>query len=150
MAYLLDANVFVTLKNEMPIDIFPSLWLQLETFAAKGKIYSCSKVREEIFCGNDDLKEWCHTKLPSSFFLHEDCEIMRHYAHTIAWATSNPVFTEVARREYASVADAYLVATAAAKSYTLVTYEKSNPLCKRRVLIPDACIAAGVTYWMPT
>ena len=47
------------------------------------------------------------------------------------------------------MADAYLVATAAAKSYTLVTYEKSAPLCKRRVLIPDACTAAGVTYCTP-
>ena len=74
---------------------------------------------------------------------------MSHYAHTIAWAVSNPVFTEAARREYASVADAYLVATAAAKSHTLVTFEKSNPLCQRRVLIPDACIAAGVAFCTP-
>ena len=55
------------------------------------------------------------------------------------WAT--------ARNVSATVADAYLVATtAAAKNMTLVTYEKSNPNSKARVLIPDACEAVGANY----
>lgn len=48
---------------------------------------------------------------------------------------------------FATVADAYLAATAAAKkNMTLVTYEKSNPNSKARVLIPDACDAVGANY----
>ena len=39
-----------------------------------------------------------------------------------------------------------MVATAAAKNMTLVTYEKSNPNSKARVLIPDACEAVGANY----
>ena len=45
---------------------------------------------------------------------------------------------------YNSVADSYLVATAAAKNMVLVTYEKSNPQRRNRVMIPDACKAIGV------
>lgn len=40
--------------------------------------------------------------------------------------------------------DAYLIATAAAKGWTLVTYETPDPNCKKRVKIPDACNALGV------
>ena len=47
---------------------------------------------------------------------------------------------------FANVADAYLVATAAAKQMTLVTYEASSPFSKKRVMIPDACNALGVRY----
>lgn len=48
--------------------------------------------------------------------------------------------------EFATVADAYLVATAAAKGYTLVTNETVDPQCRRRVKIPDACNALGVRF----
>ena len=50
------------------------------------------------------------------------------------------------RNTFANVADAYLVATAAAKQMTLVTYEASSPFSKKRVMIPDACNALGVRY----
>ena len=51
---------------------------------------------------------------------------------------------DISEAEIAEVADAFLVATAAAKGYTLVTNETSDPLCCRRVKIPDACNALGV------
>ena len=51
-----------------------------------------------------------------------------------------------AKQEFAIVADAYLVATAAAKGMKIVSFETSDPLCKKRVKIPDACLAVGVEY----
>ena len=62
------------------------------------------------------------------------------------WAQSCPHFRPEAISEFAQVADAFLVATAAARGYTLVTNETSDPLCRRRVKIPDACTALGVPY----
>ena len=47
-------------------------------------------------------------------------------------------------KDYADVADSYLVATAAAKDMVLVTFEKSNANRRNRVMIPDACDAIGV------
>ena len=44
------------------------------------------------------------------------------------------------------MADAYLVATAAAHGMKVVTFETSDPLCRKRVKIPDACIALGVDF----
>ena len=71
---------------------------------------------------------------------------MAKYVEVLNWANGNSTFTELAIAEFAQVADAYLIATAAAKGYVLVTNETSDPLCRRRVKIPDACNALGVRY----
>ena len=55
-------------------------------------------------------------------------------------------FSPAAISGYADVADSYLVATAAAKNMTLVTYEKSNPMSKKRIKIPDACNGIGAKW----
>ena len=62
----------------------------------------------------------------------------------MSWANGNSVFSLAAKQEFAMVADAYLVATAAALGMKVVTFETSDPLCKKRVKIPDACLAVGV------
>lgn len=80
------------------------------------------------------------------FYISIDGDVLAKYSETQNWAMNNQVFTPAARSEYASVADAYLVATAAAKNLTLVTYETPDPRCKRKVKIPDACNAIGVRY----
>lgn len=79
------------------------------------------------------------------FFLKQDLSVMTKMAETIAWAKNNPIgFSQSAISDYVNVADSYLVATAAAKNMVLVTYEKSNPQRRNRVMIPDACKAIGV------
>lgn len=72
--------------------------------------------------------------------------MLSKYSKTQNWAMNNHVFTPAARVEYATVADAYLVATAAAKYMTMVTYKTFDPQCKRIVKIPDACNAIEVRY----
>ena len=103
-----------------------------------------AKVKEEIDRGNDELKQWCEDKLPNGFFLPFEAHV--EYAHLMTWANDNPIFSVPAKQEFATVADAYLVSTASALGMTVVTYETSDPLCKKRVKIPDACIVLGVEY----
>lgn len=95
--------------------------------------------------GNDELAEWLKHSAPKTCFVGLDGDVMRMYGEVQAWAGTKS-FTQTARNVFATVADAYLVATAAAKNMTLVTYEKSNPNSKARVLIPDACEAVGANY----
>lgn len=144
MSYLLDTNIFIRSKNELPMDIFKGFWQRLAQLAQSGQIFSSVKVKEEIDKGNDELKKWCAEELPKEFFLpfeaHED------YAKLMTWANGNAVFTVAAKQEFATVADAYLVATAALKKMKVVTFETSDPLCKKRVKVPDACKAVGVDY----
>ena len=144
MSYLLDTNIFIRCKNEMPMDIFQGFWQRLAELAQNGQIFSSVKVKEEIDKGNDELKLWCADKLPKGFFLPFDA--FDDYSRLMTWANGNAVFTVAAKQEFATVADAYLVATAAARGMKVVSFETSDPLCKKRVKIPDACMAVGVEY----
>ena len=74
-----------------------------------------------------------------------DEEIVNKYQETQRWAASRD-FTLAAKSEFAQVADAYLVATAAAKQMVVVTYETPDSKARKRVKIPDACVALGVQY----
>lgn len=144
MSYLLDSNIFIRCKNEMPMDIFRGFWQALAILAREGKIFSSVKVKEEIEKGNDELKQWCNEQLSKEFFLPFDA--YPEYARLMKWANNSRLFTAPAKQEFAIVADAFLVATAAARGMKVVTFETSDPNCKKRVKIPDACIALGVSY----
>ena len=85
-----------------------------------------------------------HRLVADGFFISNDAGVMMKYAEVLNWAQSCTHFRPEAIAEFAEVADAFLVATAAAKGYTLVTNETSDPFCRRRVKIPDACNALGV------
>lgn len=144
MSYLLDTNIFIRCKNDMPMDIFQGLWQRIVDLAQNGQIFSSVKVKEEIDKGNDELVQWCNDNLPKGFFLPFDSHA--EYASLMTWANGSAVFSAAAKQEFATVADAFLVATAAAHNMKVVTFETSDPACKKRVKIPDACIALGVEY----
>lgn len=97
-------------------------------------------MKDEI--DNDDVYDWVKANAPKGFFKPLDAQTMVSYAEVQQWAAGQ-AFTESAKLDFATVADAFLVAMAKAKGMTMVTLEKSNPLRKNRVMIPDACEAIG-------
>ena len=123
MSYLLDTNIFIRSKNEMPIGIYQSFWQKLAVLAQNGKIFSSVKVKEEIERGNDDLKQWCRENLQPSFFLPIDNSVQPLYANLMQWANDSDVYSTSAKQEFASVADAFVIATAAAHHMKVVTFE---------------------------
>lgn len=145
MAYLFDTNIFIASKNSMPIDIWPTFWTRMAEMINSGEVFSIDKVKEEISKGKDELVDWIRANAPRGFFISEDDEVLSCYARTQSWAQSCPVkFTPSALHDYAENADGYLVATAAAKNMVLVTFERSDPTSRKRVKIPDACMALNV------
>ncbi len=145
MDYLFDTNIFVESKKNLPMDVWPTFWNRMVELINSGTIHSIDKVKDEIDRGADELTRWIHDNAPRGFFLTQDPAVLDKLAKTIDWARNNPVqFSPPAISGYANAADSYLVATAAAKNMVVVTYEKSNPQRRNRVMIPDACIALGV------
>ncbi len=61
------------------------------------------------------------------------------------WANAQD-FTSAAVSEFFSVADYQLIAHAAAHGHTVVTHEQPQAGAKRRVLIPNVCLALGVDF----
>lgn len=111
-----------------------------------GNVFSNIQVKGEIDKGGDELTVWMKDNVPAGFYIENKLDVMVKYGDVMNWAQSNAVYRPEAVSEFATVADAYLVATAAAKGYTLVTNETADPQCRRRVKIPDACNALGVRF----
>ena len=111
-----------------------------------GNVFSNIQVKGEIDKGGDELTVWMKDNVPAGFYIENELDVMVKYGDVMNWAQSNAVYRPEAVSEFATVADAYLVATAAAKGYTLVTNETADPQCRRRVKIPDACNALGVRF----
>jgi hypothetical protein len=86
--------------------------------------------------------------MDKGFFIEDikDAQVMQQYAQVMQWATTNTHYRQQAKDEFArfEVADAFLIATAKAYNYTIVTHELSNTQSKRRILIPDAANAMQV------
>lgn len=145
MEYLFDTNIFVESKKNLPMDVWPTFWTKMAELISSGTVHSIDKVKEEIDKGGDELTDWIHNNAPRGFFLTQDITVMTKLAETITWAQNCTVrFSQSAIFDYTNVADSYLGATAAARNMVLVTYEKSNPQRRNRVMIPDACNAIGV------
>jgi hypothetical protein len=75
--------------------------------------------------------------------------VLVSFAVVSNWANSHPRYDRAAIAQFLSVADSYLVAHGHAKRLIVVTHEKSEPLSKARIKIPDACIALGVQSMTP-
>ena len=145
MEYLFDTNIFVESKKNLPMDVWPTFWTKMVELINSGNIHSIDKVKDEIDKGGDELTDWIHNNAPRGFFLTQDVAVTAKLAETITWAQNCTVrFSQSAIFDYTNVADSYLVATAAARNMVLVTYEKSNPQRRNRVMLPDACYAIGV------
>lgn len=146
MTYLLDTNIFITAKNELPMDVYPSFWQTLSKLAAKGEFRSIKKVEDEIRKGKDELVDWIDNNLPQDFFIPENGNTITALSTVSQWTTLNQVYTPAAKNEFVSVADSWIVAEALSQAVTVVTHETSDPLCRKRVKIPDVCNAVGVKF----
>ena len=142
MAYLLDTNIFIESRKNLPMDVWTTFWSKLSELAMNGHVVSSVKVKEEIAKGYDELSGWIKEHVPAGFFLPIDSQDMAAFAQLQNWAMGKD-FTDTAKNEFATNADAYIITTASARQMTLVTFEKSNPQRKNRVMIPDACAAVG-------
>lgn len=128
------------------MDLWPTFWNTFSKMLVCGNIFSCAAVKAEIEQGKDELSLWMRRNATKDFYIPLDQDILLKYQAAQDWAKDNPIFTPNARKTFAENADAYLVATAAAKNLTLVTYEVSDPQCRRQVKIPDVCKALKVEY----
>jgi predicted nucleic acid-binding protein len=142
--YLLDSNVFIEAKNRYyAFDLAPGFWQWVDTAVDAGDIGSIDQVGHELTRGTDDLSVWARSR--PEVFRATDALVATKLAELSIWATGAG-YTSAAVSEFLSVADYYLVAHAAAYGYTVVTHEQPQAAAKKRVLIPNACIAMGVKY----
>ena len=152
--YLLDANIFIESHN---LHYHPSFcekfWDWVVDGHREGIFYSIDKIRGELIHqakSDDELSiRLRNQRIPSDFFITSlpDPRVAQAYARLMGWLnTTTTHYMPKAIQEFQDhkIADPFLVATAMAYNYVIVTKEKANPAAKNRVKIPDAATANHV------
>lgn len=148
MAYLLDADVFISAKRDhYRMNVCPGFWDWIAAANRAGILYSIKAVREDLTRGSDLLVSWARQQ-PKTFFLAPDAYVTSALETVTNWADSQNYNSE-AISEFLSVADYWLVAHALASHYTVITHEVSAPNSKRRIKLPDVCNGVGVNWTNP-
>lgn len=149
--YVVDSNFFIEAHRvSYPLDIANSFWSKVRQLANDGKIISIDKVKDEIYDRNDALEFWCQNNLPNDFF-KDSSEVLKEYSEVVGWAISwSNHYLPKALNEFleADEADAFIIAYALAdpQNRIIVTQEYSQPEMKKRIKIPEPCIALGVQF----
>ena len=147
MAYLLDANVLITAKNNYyGFEFCPAFWEWLDIANAVGTVRSVERVYDELIERGDELSDSAHTR--RAFFLSLTADDIPAIAEANRWATDSPDYDPAAKDAFADVADSFLVAQAKAGRHTIVTHERISD-GRKRIKIPNAAAAHGVDWCTP-
>ncbi|MHB8359569.1 MAG: DUF4411 family protein [Thermoplasmataceae archaeon] len=64
--YIMDSSSLIELNRHNPIDVFPSVWKNMESLISKGLLVAPTEVLYEITERDDQLAKWA--KIQTSFF----------------------------------------------------------------------------------
>ena len=124
----------------------PGFWEQLLE-KGEGKLILIDKVKEEIYHGSDELAQWL--KENEGEFIQKDMNdssVVTSYSQVLQSVIDSSIYKERAKEDFASVADSWICAHAAANGYVVVTLETFDSNCKKRVKIPNVCKDFDVEY----
>lgn len=148
--YLLDSDTFIQAKNlYYGFDICPGYWEWMDGAVDGCAVRSVSKVYDELVAGNDELAQWIKGRKEDGRFLPITDPATQNAFREIAAAVQGSDYQPPAKAQFLAGADPWLVAKARVLGATVVTMERPNPAAKRRVPLPNICIAFGV-QWMDT
>ncbi|MDD7219741.1 MAG: DUF4411 family protein [Clostridia bacterium] len=150
--FLLDANSFMTPYHLFySFDLAPGFWKQLKPILLNKSVVVMDVVKDEVDRGNDELTEWMNSVAGLETLDRRDQTIIVQYGSILKYIQNSPLYNDKALRSWAAenVADPWLIAAAAAKGYTIITFEQSagkisekNPSGKPK--IPDIAKEFGV------
>lgn len=127
--FLIDANSLITpYLTYYPFDFAESFWGQMEEHIQNGSIAILDLVKDEIRQGEDSLKDWMDALTISNYIDRRDPTILTYYGTVLSHIQTNDCYKSSALTEWAkgTVADPWLISTAKAKGYTIITFEVPN------------------------
>ena len=138
MSYCVDTSALLDAwVRYYPPDVFETLWKQLDSLVAKGRLVAIDEVRRELEKKDDELFKWVSARPAMIVTLDEELQ-------TAALPIINrfPSLTNT-KSLMSGAADPFVIALAQARALTVVTAEQSRPSKPR---IPDVCKALGVPF----
>lgn len=131
--FLLDSNVFMTPSRAYyPFDFAQGFWRQMRTALHSGNVFILDVIYNEIMKGKDDLAEWFKDTIANTScqLRVQDKGIVNEYAKIQNYISTCDLYQPQAISEWAKfeIADPWLIATAIAKKYAIITLEiHGNP-----------------------
>ena len=145
--FVLDANVFIeAARRYYAFDLAPKFWEILSRHATKGSICSIDRIKEELKRGKNELVKWANSHFRHAFVSTDEEDVIEAYTEIMNWVNGQNQFSDVAKADFASSADGWLIAYAKVKGYVVLTHELPAPDARRKVHIPDICQAFDVPY----
>ena len=148
--FLLDANAFMEASRlYYAFDLAPGFWGWLAGGDLAGNVASIEAVKDEITAGTGELVGWAES-LPETFWLPDTADSVAAMAEIATWAADAArQYRQEAVDEFLDSADLKLVAHGLVSGATVVTREQPAPESTKKVKIPDACNAFGVSWQDP-
>lgn len=125
--FLIDSNSFIEpYERYYPFDFAENFWKQLGDGIENGSIVLLDLVKDEISKGNDPLSNWINKLNIAEEIDHRTENIIKHYGEILEHIQNASCYQETALENWAQeqVADAWLIATAMANDYTIITFEQ--------------------------
>lgn len=151
--FLIDSNSFITpYRFYYAFDLVPSYWKELSKHAESSRIMLLDMVKTEINQGKDSLTDWIHEN-ETSFMVcnHKTGAIVSKYQEVMRYVQTCGYYNNKAITEWskATVADPWLIATAAVNGYTIISDEATAGTLSiknksKNPKIPDVAKAFGV------
>jgi hypothetical protein len=144
--YVVDTNIYIeAYRRYYPFGIVDSFWRLLEQHAKTGRVVSIDRVKSELEIMADPLSDWARNRCSEAFVSTDRPDVIYHFTAMMKWVQAQD-FTPAAKAEFATEADGWVVAYAKAGGHTVVTMEKYEPNCKKKVKMPNVCKEFGVQY----
>lgn len=141
--YCLDTSLFINGWNRYYcIEVFPSLWSELDRLLKEGIAYSCEEVLREIRKQQDGLTEWVKSR--KSRFHTPDEKVI------VAMRKIMKSHSNIAAAGSLNAADPWVIAHAQVQRGTVVTFEQSaNTKATKPPKIPNVCRDLGIPCLNP-
>ncbi|MBM6985600.1 MAG: DUF4411 family protein [Acidaminococcaceae bacterium] len=151
--YLVDANILISACRKFyAFDIAPVFWKLIASHLGVD-LFILDKVQAEL-AGEDSLAQWLdkqYARVPACLISTNDSSIVSSYQEIMQYVSKCGYYNPVGQQSWQdyTAADPWLVATAMAEGYTLITFEKpNNNLSTNRksksIKIPDVANYFGV------
>lgn len=137
--YLFDTNIFISLKDRYPRDIYPTLWTKIEELIDNGTIISSMEVYDELMFYKDEIAKWAENRVKC--FLPSDVEVQQYVINILE---KYPQLVVGGKKK--NSADPFVIALAMQQKCKVVTEEKINTNNNNNTTpkIPNVCCQYGV------
>jgi Domain of unknown function (DUF4411) len=137
VAYSIDSSGILDLFRIYPPDVFPTIWIQMESAAKDGIVLAIDEVYRELEKKDDGAFQWL--KARRTMIVSLDTDVQQRVAAILA---AHPRLVDT--RKNRSSGDPFVIGLAQARGLSVVTGERASGVIAKPN-IPDVCGALKIT-----